>query len=37
MISLMAERGDGLLVSGELDDPNRLAAVTRDAVTRVLD
>jgi AcrR family transcriptional regulator len=28
--------GDGLLVSGELDDPNELAALTRDAVTRVL-
>jgi AcrR family transcriptional regulator len=29
--------GDGLLVSGELDDPNQLASLTRDAVTRVLD
>jgi len=28
--------GDGLLVSGELDDPTELAALTRDAVARVL-
>jgi AcrR family transcriptional regulator len=28
--------GDGLLVSGELDDPQRLATLTRDAVTRVV-
>ncbi|HEY3141791.1 MAG TPA: TetR/AcrR family transcriptional regulator [Acidimicrobiales bacterium] len=29
--------GDGLLVSGELDDPKAVPAVTRDAVRRVLD
>lgn len=29
--------GDGLLVSGDLDDPSELPALTRDAVTRVLD
>jgi AcrR family transcriptional regulator len=29
--------GDGLLVSGDLDDPAELPALTRDAVTRVLD
>jgi AcrR family transcriptional regulator len=29
--------GDGLLVSGELDDPSDLPALIRDAVTRVLD
>jgi hypothetical protein len=28
--------GDGLLVSGELDDPTELVALTRDAVARVL-
>jgi AcrR family transcriptional regulator len=28
--------GDGLLVSGDLDDATKLAALTRDAVTRVL-
>jgi AcrR family transcriptional regulator len=29
--------GDGVLVSGDLDDPTELPALTRDAVVRVLD
>jgi AcrR family transcriptional regulator len=33
---ILAVLGDGLLVGGDLGDPRRLAAVARDAVTRVL-
>jgi hypothetical protein len=28
---------DGLLISGHIDDPTKLSAITRDAVARVLD